>query len=357
MKVLVMKYKTVENCLIIPAINDFKGYGRFIHGVIVDEKEIADEFLTLTRHGNSLLKKDLRSEFISEQKNIEKGKKGTYLYLGVMPSHFGHLLAEGAHRLWISKYYKELQVDGFIALRDEKGDKFSPKLLEMLSYFNIDFNAVHFAEDITKVDKLVLPQPGSTIGSNPVNGYNQFLEKGTKFEKLDTKSKPKKIFVSRNNFKKVGRVAGFDYIANILTRNGYFEFKPEKYPLIAQLEYLKAAEQIIWEEGSAIHLLDILPKLKSKMLLIRRRPDYAEFDQIIKNKSNSHDVYSNVSFIESNSVPHNRMSRLNNVAEFFKYLEFNKVNIEPKDLELFIREESIDIQEQLFRDLKKVLKP
>jgi len=349
-----MKYKVTSHCSIIPAYNDFKGYGRFIHGVVTDDQKISDEFLTLTRHGNSLLKKDLRKEFISKQQSFTENKKGTYLYLGVLPSHFGHLLAEGVHRLWIAHYYKETETNGLIALRDEKGGELRPKLLEMLSYFNIDLGAIDFVENITKIDRLILPQPGCTMGTDPVDGYDQFLRKDTMFEKLDTKNKPQKIFVSRNNFKKVGRVAGFDYIAAMLARNGYFEFKPENYSLIVQLEYLKAAEEIIWEEGSAIHLLDILPKLNARMLLIRRRPDYGEFDQIIKNKSNECHIYNNVSFIDSDNVPHNRMSRLGDVKEFLDFLEHNNINVESIDLDLFIREELIDIQEQLFRDMRKV---
>lgn len=350
-----MKYKVVNDSTIIPAINDFKGYGRFIHGVVTRE-HIDEKYLTLTRHEKSLLKENLRNEFISSYKEEVDHINGTYLYLGAVPSHFGHLLAEGAHRLWILQRYKETVFNGAIILRDEKGSDLYPKQIQLLNYFNIDLGKVKFIENITTINKLVLPEPGCTIGTSPVEGYDNFLRDETRFKKLDMKNKPEKIFVSRKKFKHVGRVAGFDFIADILSRNGYFEFKPEDYPLITQLEYLKAAKEIIWEEGSAIHLLDILPQLSSKMVLIRRRADYGEFDEIIKNKSADFEIYKNIKFIESSAVPHNRMSRLKSPSDFFMFLENNNINITSSDLDSFIREEFIDIQEQLHRDLIKLIK-
>ena len=195
-----------------------------------------------------------------------------------------------------------------------------------------------------------MPCPGTAIGEGVENGYDRFLKRETRFDKLKVKGKPKNIFVSRGAFKNVGRVAGFDVVASIFEKNGYFELRPETYPLEEQLAYLKAADSIFWEEGSAVHLLDILPKLNASMVLLRRRRDYLAMDNIIRNKSKRSEIYSEVEYINSRVAPHNRMSKLIKPAAFFEFLKKYSVSTTEGDLRLFLRNESLDILEQQSRE-------
>ncbi|MEJ6122029.1 glycosyltransferase family 61 protein [Vibrio sp. 2-Bac 85] len=341
-----MIYKEVSDAVVVPAINDFKGYGKFIHGVVDKDYGLSDDFLTITRGGVSLLKNNLRNEYLSEHCGSIEKIPGRYLYLGALPSHFGHLLAEGCHRMWGNASCIE-SFDGYVVLPDN--ENISKGQIQILKYFKINLEKIIYLKDVKEFETLILPQPGSTIGQNfSVPGYDNALKQSTKFNELKTEGLPKKLFVSRRNFKSVGRVAGFDFLSVILKKNGFIEFLPEEHVLEVQLAHLIAADEIIWEEGSAIHLLDILPKLESKMILLRRRPDYGEFDQIVKRKCTDQYIYNEVKFISSKKVPHNRMSRLTDIYSFFQFLREHGIKFEDTDFNALHREEMLDINDDQF---------
>jgi len=96
-----MDYKIVTDALVIPAIEDFRGGS--IHGVEVKCGKVENNYLTLTRKRESILKEDLRRTYLNNHPPRRERLKGTYLYVGAFPSHFGHLVAEGVHRLWITR--------------------------------------------------------------------------------------------------------------------------------------------------------------------------------------------------------------------------------------------------------------
>jgi len=52
---------------------------------------------------------------------------------------------------------------------------------------------------------------------------------------------------------------------------GYVAIHPEDHNLQSQIEHYLAAERIIFSEGSAIHLIDILPPLRAEVAVITRR--------------------------------------------------------------------------------------
>lgn len=342
-----MKIFNWTNALIVPAVNDFKGNG-FIHGLTEDSCEgIDNSNLELFRDGLSLLSKAPRDQYLQE--NTVQKLPGRYLYCGVLPTHFGHLLSEGCHRFWAYQQVKDV-IDGVIILPDTE-NKMLGKAAALIQYFNIPKKMIKSIYGLTEVEELFIPEPASQLGATTYLDYSRKLKEVTNFNTLNVSNKPEKLFISRRQFKSVGRVAGFDAVAKIFEKNGFVEFLPEKFSLEEQLSHLKAAKVIVWEEGSAIHLLDILPKLRAKMLLIRRRPDYGEFDSIVKSKADEFEIYNNVDFLDIDAPPHNKMSRLCCIDSFFNFLSDHKICVDHIDMLSFLREESFDIQSQYAKNL------
>lgn len=345
----------VEDAKIFPAINDFKGYGRFIHGVKT-KVETPIEY-GLTRNGVEITKHDLRREFEENNSASKSLTKGKYLYCGPISVHFGHLLADCSSRLWACSEYQD-ECDGIIFLPDQKNYKLHRLHKEIFHLFKVDMKKALFIEKITEIKSLIVPHIGTSLGMTPKQWYKKKLLQLFGTQKLIDSSKPKKIVVSRKNFKYVGRVAGSDAINYYLLEDGYFEFFPEKFSLKEQLSYILSAEMIVWEEGSALHLLEILPEIQAKSIMIRRRPDYDEFDTLLISRSPPGAVvYNSVEYLELDVAPHNRMSRLCNIDELILALVTNGfLSSQPQNIYNFLSSESFDINTSYHKEIKSLLK-
>ena len=53
--------------------------------------------------------------------------------------------------------------------------------------------------------------------------------------------------------------------------NGYAVFRPEEHPIRDQMIHYLNASEIVFSEGSAIHLIDIMPRLKARVAVVARR--------------------------------------------------------------------------------------
>lgn len=345
----------VKGATIYPAINDFKGYGRFIHGVSTSSGNDPIEY-GLSRNGEPMTKYHLREEYEVSESHNKKYLKGTFLYGGPLSQHFGHMLAECTNRLWACSEYQD-DCDGIIFLPDQNDYKLKKLHKELFDLFDVDINKAIFLESMVEVETLLIPNIGASLGAMAKNWYKKKLLQIMGTEKFFDANKPKKIVVSRKNFTHVGRVAGSDALIITLKENDYFEFCPEKYSLYEQFSYLLSAENIIWEEGSALHLLEIIPEIVARSFLIRRRPDYDEFDGLLTSKSTDKPiVYNNISYLDLDVVPHNRMSRFNNVEELIRLLhEKGFISVLPENMNNFLSSEFFDIQTSYHREIKSIL--
>jgi len=311
------RFEYIENAFLYPATNDWKG-GLYTHGV--DTNDAINIPIGQFKFGRSLIDHEKRK--LLRETVLPKKINGTYLYLGAASSHFGHFFSECISRFWALEPELNLQIDGVVVLPSsgENCKKYIELTLELLGLNHKD---ILYIDEFTKVDLLIIPEQGCITGNKPKEFYIDFLKKRSNPDLFKNKNLPEKIFVSRRYFKNHGRVAGMDYVAETLQNQGYFEFLPEKYSIPKQIEFICSAQEIVWEEGSAVHLLELLPYIKSRQTLIMRREltnfDYIKF--ILEHKSASVMTYSNVSFIDCVAPPHNKMSKFNNIEEFSKFIE------------------------------------
>lgn len=340
------KIESYNDVLIVPAVNDFKNNPKdFVHGIYSEQKGVLKNHIRFNR---SLINKELQLLSIREDSSYLNGK---WFYAGVLHHHFGHFLSECIHRLW---YYCENRdsFDGIIYLPVSGFPKVIPKYIEdILSFFSIPLSKIKTIDTLTRVEHVVTATPGSQLGIGPQEWYESKLLNIVNLIGLtdydNHVSENSHIVLARTNFKFNGRIAGFDYFNNELADIGYDIINQEEYPIKEQLFHILSARKIIFEEGSAIHLLEMLPKehLKSKKVaLIKRRINERHYTCLVSKKFELYMIYDEIEEKYVSGAHVNCMSILKNPESFNNFfLRVFEKNLNKHDMSKFIRFEYLDI--------------
>lgn len=267
---------------------------------------------------------------------------GRHLYCGPVTLHFGHFLADCVHRLWACRREQD-RVESIIFLPQHPRITQSPVFRQFLRLFGTDIAKARYVSTLATVEELVVPDVGHVVGRPHQDWYQEELASAIDLSKFKRPDLPKRIVISRRNYRLKGRIAGADAITQRLREDGYTEVFPEQHPVAEQIAYLVSAEHIIFEEGSAVHLLDPLPRIDAQVAMIRRRPNFTHMDDTITGKADGR-VYNNVRLLPGRSPPHNRMSRLIDPAGLFSWLAREGFIASPSfDRAKFDAEEARDI--------------
>lgn len=205
---------------------------------------------------------------------------GTWLYGGELMLHFGHAMSECTHRLH-AILKGGVEVDAL--RRDVAGVIFSsqsPNLEPYMQSLLYDYYGLHPSQirivnrRPAAVERIVhVPQASILGGSHVLPGYLDMLEKYQERNLLrngDLES-PRNLFISRRHIVDGGgQVLNEKRVADALSRYGFAEFRPEEHSLVMQLAIVSKAERIVIVGGSAIHLVEHLGRLNSKVFLIGR---------------------------------------------------------------------------------------
>jgi len=346
----------VESGLIIPQTQS-SDFGRaplsrehFIAGVLTDDNAtfFGHEFNNTISQNVPLQRQMLV--------NVEpKLLKGSWFYGGIFAPHFGHFLAESCHRLWAWRQLKD-HVDGVIFLPPPKFnniEKWGSFVFDVLALFGIKKSQVKLVTDITTVENLFIPEQGASFHGDVKPWYENWLNENPLFLQHDSKTyQPRKLFISRRNYKLKGRVAGMDALADFLTSQGYKEVCPEEVSFEKQLSLIASAENIIWEEGSAVHLMELLPVQTAKAALIMRRPTNPNIKNFLEKKYNT--LHTNSMLIMDQwiqSKPNNAQAYFANIDALTEELEERGFIETPSNVDLLkqqlIAEELEDVRSYL----------
>ncbi|EQB33115.1 hypothetical protein M529_06175 [Sphingobium ummariense RL-3] len=148
-----------------------------------------------------------------------------------------------------------------------------------------------YVTEPTTVEQLDVPVMGSStrLGTNPF--YRRYLK--TYQENIHTAVKsliekaPSHLFYSRSHALRDGGVLGISYFEDRLRKKGFVSCVPEEMSLKMQFAYVMAAEKIIFEEGSAIHITDILSSIPGRTYMLRRRPVGDVFSTSLKPRASA----------------------------------------------------------------------
>lgn len=200
--------------------------------------------------------------------------EGNWFYGGICSPHFGHFFSESIHRL---KEYIENQhkYDGLVFLPSPFRGSFDwienlPPYIKFTfeSHFGISISNIKWILEKTVVNKLTVHKQASSLGNVADKDYIGFLRQISQKYENSNFTISNYVF-SRTNYITMGRCLGLDYIFRSL--NGFHVISPENYSIEQQIENIVNADIIIIEEGSAIHLLDLIGYTKAQILFISRR--------------------------------------------------------------------------------------
>ena len=200
--------------------------------------------------------------------------KGKYFYGGIFSPHFGHFFSESIHRL---RGYIENQkdYDGLIFLASPFRGRFDwiedlPTYIQftLRDYFGVELRKIKWILNETVVSELTVFSQDSSLGNEPDKIYLDYL-RGYSQRYLENNSEKKNYILSRSSYLNMGRCLGLDYIFGSL--NSFKVFRPEEHDIETQIRTLINANLLVIEEGSAIHLIDLIGYTNAKIVFISRR--------------------------------------------------------------------------------------
>lgn len=220
------------------------------------------------RYGKPLLISGAEIDFGLELPFI----KGNWIWGGVLFNHFGHFLTESTTRLWTVDDVKD-KIDGIVFIM-----KRPRHTAEILNYQRELFDIlvpgipIHIVTAPTQFENLIVG--GQAFGLGEISkGTEKFRAHSQK--QFANKVKPKgakKVYVSRSRMGLIESGILFeDRLDQLFESEGYSIFYPEKHNIIEQVEQYMAAENLIFADGSGIHLYGMLGHKTAKVGMISRR--------------------------------------------------------------------------------------
>ena len=231
--------------------------------------------------------------------------------------------------------------------------------MSIINYLRLDFKKVLIINSPTKVEKLFVYDQGEWRSSKnnpnalPNESYLKFLHDLRRYYfPSDINIKSKNIYISRGHFLFKGKkFIGSQYIEKLLyEERNFFTIHPEKWPLIDQLGLILSSKEIIADEGSSLHAIQLFDQIESNLNIIARTPEIKDrmiINCINKRLQNGEASYLNIFF------PKNTLDK--------KITSDNKINIykiyNPFSLEntLKVKINPIDYYYFFIKDFKKLL--
>jgi len=197
------------------------------------------------------------------------------LYAGAFNSHFGHMLAEGIHRLWAAAVDPTLAGRPVVfQTRAGRTEEPMPWLAEVLEQFGITTDQLLFVNTPTRFAELHVPKQGRTLGgAMPIPDYPALFP----IQPIARDPyAPANLYVSRRLHMYSGSYLGETWVEHVLAKSGFEILYPETVPLASTLRKLVSAKRIVFCEGSAIHHLELTGHVDARVFVIGRRRGTAE---------------------------------------------------------------------------------
>lgn len=200
---------------------------------------------------------------------------GTHLYGGLLKNeHFGHFVAESLARLWATQITSPASVIFYPRDRDLKVPDFVQETLDCIS----PKLSMHIVREPTQVERLIVPEQICHPGIGFASGHPLLKQAFSGMAAID-QNLPRRMYVSRSRLSgNEGGFLGEPYVEQRLKDEGYVIFHPQTATIRDQLAAYVAADQLIFAEGSALHLYALVGRPQQRVFIIRRRPMGVVFD-------------------------------------------------------------------------------
>ena len=216
---------------------------------------------------------------------------GRLFWCGPIVSHFGHQLGEFGGRLLMASLDRR---PGTLLFLHPDSDKRIEDLLpwqqEWIRYLNPKRKPVLILRGGIRAREMVVVPEHQRLGEAPTPVLLHALTKQSAH--LKSESTDQIFVVSRSRYAKGldrssmrGGVAGEAAFDAWINKQGAQIVYPETIPFRTQLELLHSAKNLIIAEGSALHMLELLGREKSKkIMVIARRPLWPGMDTPLKSR-------------------------------------------------------------------------
>jgi hypothetical protein len=207
--------------------------------------------------------------------------RGAIAYGGPILPHFGHMVAEGVHRIIPARHH--FGADRFLFAttlgdRAHNGfEKLPSWMRDLLGFLEVTEENCRISNENVEVEALQLAAQGNSIGA-PAPALYLDLQRDFAARRLAAMEPPamssRKVYVSRGAVEPGGNILGEAYLESLLEEMGFSIFHPEKHPLPFQLQVYAGAETLIFCEGSAVHGAALLGReMMGDVSVLVRRPN------------------------------------------------------------------------------------
>ncbi len=216
-------------------------------------------------------------------------------YIGAGYTHFGHFMAEAAHRIAPSlKSFGRGRwlLVSMVAPRLRRFEALPSYMRQVLDLFGITPDEVTVLAEDAIASELRITEQGSDLGGGPKPGYLDLLAELV-HPRLAAMEQAlpdwPKIFVSRSALGGGGGFFGSSYVEELLEKEGWHIFHPQKYSLAQQMRIYQTSRQAVFLEGSACHGTELLgtASLPETFLLCRRNFTARNFERILRPRAQS----------------------------------------------------------------------
>ncbi len=199
--------------------------------------------------------------------------RGSCLWGGQLPLHFGHLVAECAGRIMVLA--RQRPHDTMLVLAPEGSRQWNlhGHVKEVLDWCGLAQDRLCLVDRPMLCDRLrTVPLPEEISDSTPAPGYLALLEENAARLALRP-AEARRVYVARSGMlaKACGVQAGERYLIDLLQRQGFTILHPEAVPLRRQMELYAGAETLVFAEGSALHGRQLIGWRDQMIAVINRR--------------------------------------------------------------------------------------
>ncbi|WP_169053322.1 glycosyltransferase family 61 protein [Falsirhodobacter xinxiangensis] len=273
--------REVDNALIIP-------FGTESAGGIARYAGIYDEHGTYVPEGQCF--RTSTTPTTLEPKEIpaepEERLNGTWIWGGLLYSHFGHMLLESTGRLWA---HDHVEAEGELFLLKKKvtwPKRFVKPINPILSHLGAKTAKAKGVTRPLRVEKLVIAPQGFGTGDMIAGCPEMRAFVKSNWGKGIEPAGHEKIYISRSRlYSKRGRYIGESFLEALLEKEGYAIFHAQDHSIEEQIAQYKAAKVVISSDSSALHLHACFSAADTKVAIILRRPGEAINDYLTQYRS------------------------------------------------------------------------
>lgn len=278
-------------------------------------------------------------------KKAVKTSHETVIYGGLVFPHFGFMLIESLSRLWYVINNSSILEKHKIVFLGKYNKLFVNDFLKLIG---ISSDKVLFLTEVTKFDKIIIPEQSGFTLQYAHNEYlipydkmvfNSQLNKNLiKHPKIYLSKSNYKINSSHNTFNSGYRIIGEEYFENFYSKNGYNILHTSNLSMEEKVFYISNADEIVTTSGTMSHYF-LFAKKNCRVVTLVRNNDERMYAQALINSIKHLNFYMidcSLNFLYSES--YGGCSLLYPTQAWRDYVKdnFKNVEIEPYDSEYIL---------------------